>query len=153
MLWLVGSAAVACEGEGVQPVADATAGADEQTVTLLADIELTRHCDRVGAVEVQIRARRIGCERPTPCTIPAEPPEILGDRATCPSAEVRRWMGVQLDRSGRYLVDAVVRFATGDPVMECLTEGGEAQLLVTTDELDAGAERILDASAAPCPEA
>jgi hypothetical protein len=141
---LVGLAA--CDAEGVGPVEESDPG-----VVLVADVELTRHCDRVGAVEVQIRARRIGCEQPTPCTQPAEPPETWGDRATCPSGESTRWMGVSVDRAGRYLTDVVVRFATGDPVTECLSDAGDREVLVTSDDLDAGGERILAAERDPCP--
>jgi hypothetical protein len=146
---LVGSIG-ACDG--VAPASDATAGTEAPGLVLVAQVELGRSCDLVGAVEVQIRARRIGCERPTPCTVPAEPPEILGDRATCPSAEAERWMGVRIDRSGRYLVDAVVHFATGDPVFACLEEAGQVDVLVTSDDLDGGGDRILEVGEMPCPE-
>ena len=135
VLLLAGSLC-ACDAQTVEPV-----GGDAGVV-FLTQVELTRQCDRVGAVEVQMRARRVS----------SEPLEILGDLATCPSAEVERLMAVEVDRPGQYLVDVIVRFATGDPVTECLEEEGEPEVLVTAVEVDAGANRILAGTRQPCPQ-
>lgn len=141
----------ACEG-AVGSTEGGTAGDDRLGTVLLADVSVTTLCDRAGAVEIQLRARRIGCEQPTPCTVPVDPPEIPGDRATCPSAEPSTLMGVAVQQSGRYYVDTVVRFATGDPDTACFAEDANVEVLVTSADIEAGADRILEATGGPCPE-
>jgi len=151
--------ALACLAGGCITTSDADdeggsseTGPGEPRATLLVRVPTT-DCDVVGAVSVQVRARRIGCEQPTPCTVPANPPDILGDLATCPITEPERLLGVEIDEPGRYYVDTIIDRTPDEPQYEC---HGSAmmnpEVLVTSVDLEVRVERELVALGMPCPD-
>jgi hypothetical protein len=109
-------------------------------------------CDEVGVVSIQVRARRVGCEQPVPCTVPANPPDILGDTATCPITDPERLLAVEVDESGRYYVDTIADRTPDDPLYECHGLDMEAEVLVTSVDLEVGAEKELVALGVECPD-
>jgi hypothetical protein len=126
-------------------------GPDAPHTTLLVNV-LPSVCDDPVVVQVQVRARRVGCAEPGPCTLPATPREVLGDVATCPITE-ERLLAVDIEDSGRYLVDTVADRTPDPPTYECYAvKAGDPDVLVTTIDLEAREERMLVALGAECPE-
>jgi hypothetical protein len=152
---VVATTSVGCEG-GLQPVEDDGAGetgGDRPGTVLLADVDAGSACDLVGAVEVQMRARFVDCEHPppAPCTKPVNPPDLLGDRFSCPAGDPTSLMGVQVTMAGRYYVDAIISFATADPQTECYARDGDVEVLVTSEEVEMGIDPMVEPTGAPCP--
>lgn len=123
------------------------------TVVLLADVDPEPLCNTVGVTEVRLVARRIGCESPppAPCTLPANPPTIEGDRRACPITDPTLLLGVEVDQAGRYEVQTEVEFTTGDTEARCHTLGGDPEVLVPAEDVEAGAVRMLDDGDVACP--
>ncbi len=106
-----------------------------------------------GATQVRIRARKVGCipPPPAPCTLPQQIPDIDGDARACPGAGGAGF-AVSVDAPGRYYVDLVRTLPDGTQDTLCLEDGsGEVLHDVTTDDLDAGAMRVLALGSGPCP--
>jgi hypothetical protein len=126
-------------------------GPDTPHATLLVSV-LPSACDDAKVVQVQVRARRVACAEPGPCTIPANPPAIEGDIATCPISD-ERVIAVVVDESGRYLVDTVSDRTPDDPVYEChAVSAMELDVLVTNVDLQIPAQYELIALGMPCPD-
>ena len=126
-------------------------GPDTPHVTLLLDVPPSA-CDDAVVVEVQVRARRVGCAEAGPCTVPANPPEVLGDVATCPITD-ERLLAIDIEESGRYLVDTVADRSPDAPAYECYAaKVGDPDVPITNIDLEAGQDRMLVALGAPCPE-
>lgn len=129
------------------------AGGPSQVILLVEVPNST--CDAVGVVEIEARARRVGCESPppAPCTLPAIPVDILGDKATCPISDPNVRLGVTIDDPGRYLVDTVARRDGDDPITSCFAATPMAtEVLVTTVDLEIRAEKSLMPLGVACPE-
>ncbi len=141
------------EPQGSQTQASATGGGSPGSVLLLLNADAQGPCDTVGVVEVQLVARQTGCESapPAPCTMPSEPPSIDGDLFTCPTTDASRLLGVEVTEAGRYLVRSEVRDTTGQEMSRCHGVGGDPEVLVTTEEIQAGAVKMLDDDDLPCP--
>ncbi len=153
--WLAG---MGCDGldpveEGDTATSGPESGATPGTVVLLVDVDPEPLCNTVGVVEVQLVATRTGCESapPAPCTLPADPPILEGDRFTCPNTDPSRLMGVEVDAAGRYTVQSVIEFTDGQTDLRCHAQGGDPEVLVTAAEVDAGAVQTLDDGDVPCP--
>jgi len=123
------------------------------TVLLLVDVNPEPFCNTVGVTAVQLIARRVGCESapPAPCTLPAEPTTIEGDVFTCPNTDPSTLMGVEVGQGGRYEVQTVTEFTTGDSEVRCNALGGDLEILVLSSEVEAGAVTMLDDADVPCP--
>jgi|GEM_PF-2469727 len=157
-LAVVGACAAGCDGLEPQNSggsSGATEGGGSATpgeVVLLVDVDPEPLCNTVGVTEVRLVARRIGCEAapPAPCTLPAEPPVIEGDRFTCPNTDPMRLMGVEVDQAGRYEVQTVIEFTTAQTEVQCNAVSGDPEILVSTEQVEAGAVLMLDDDV-PCP--
>lgn len=123
------------------------------TVLLLVDVNPEPLCNTVGVTAVQLVARRVGCEAapPAPCTLPADPPSIAGDVFTCPNTDPSTLLGVEVELGGRYEVQTVTEFTTGETEVRCNTQGGDPEILVLESTVDAGAVTMLDDGSVPCP--
>lgn len=123
------------------------------TVLLLVDVNPEPLCNTVGVTAVQLVARRVGCESapPAPCTLPAEPPSIEGDVFTCPNTDPSTLLGVEVEQAGRYEVQTVTEFTTGDTEIRCNTQGGDPEILVPASVVEAGAVMMLEHADVPCP--
>lgn len=123
------------------------------TVLLLVDVNPEPLCNTVGVTAVQLVARRVGCEAapPAPCTLPADPPSITGDVFTCPNTDPSTLLGVEVEQGGRYEVQTVTEFTTGETEVRCNTQGGDPEILVLDSTVEAGAVTMLDDASVPCP--
>ncbi|MBL8944150.1 MAG: hypothetical protein JNK45_13420 [Myxococcales bacterium] len=145
------------------PAADTGAAADDSTgdtgddtphTTLLATVPNTL-CDAVGVVGVQIQAVQVGCEHPppAPCTMPSDPPPIDGDTISCPITDPTVTLGVRIEAAAEYQVEVVLDRAPDAETRECFAESVmQTSVLVTSVDLDVGAEKMLIGTGAPCPE-
>lgn len=148
-----------CDGlETVDTDAAATDGvggavATPGMVLLLVDVNPEPLCSTVGVIAVQLVARRVGCESapPAPCTLPTEPPSIEGDVFTCPNTDPSRLLGVEVGQGGRYEVQTVAEFTTGETEVRCNAQGGDPEIVVSASAVEAGAVTMLDDAEVPCP--
>lgn len=146
-----------CDGlepESMDTDTDATpGGGNPGSVLLLADVSTEGPCNTVGVTQVQLVAIRVGCEAapPAPCTLPAEPPTIEGDAFSCPATDPSRLLGVEVVDGGRYQVQSVIEFTTGDREARCHVESGDPEILVTSEQVDSGMVRMLDDGEQSCP--
>lgn len=158
-LWAAMGALLGTSGcDGLEPVdtdGTATSGASVTpgTALLLVEVDPQPLCNTVGVVAVQLVARRTGCESapPAPCTLPADPPTVEGDTFTCPNTDPSRLMGVEVSEAGRYAVESVIEFTTGDTERLCHTLSGDPEVLVTAAAVDAGTLLNLDDGDVACP--
>ena len=126
---------------------------DVPHTVLLATVSNTL-CDGVGVVGAQLQAVQVGCESPppAPCTMPADPPPILGDLLSCPITDPEVTLGVRIERAARYQVEVVADRAPEAPTSECFAETTMAtSVLVTGDDLDAHATKMLVGTGTACP--
>ncbi|MCR9160460.1 MAG: hypothetical protein ACE37F_27575 [Nannocystaceae bacterium] len=145
--------------DGLDPVSNETdteamsGGGNPGSVLLLAAVSTEGPCNTVGVTGVQLVARRVGCEAapPAPCTLPAEPPTLEGDAFSCPASDPSRLLGVEVDEGGRYEVQSVIEFTTGEREARCHVEGGNPEVLVTSEAVEAGMVRMLDDGEQACP--
>lgn len=123
------------------------------TVLLLVDVNPEPLCNTVGVTAVQLVARRTGCESapPAPCTLPAQPQTIEGDIFTCPNTDPSTLMGVEVGQGGRYEVQTVIEFTTGESDIRCNAQGGDPEILVLASAVEAGAVTMLDDADVSCP--
>ncbi len=148
-----------CDGvEAAETEAAATDGAGGPVATpgsvlLLVDVNPEPLCNTVGVTAVQLVARRVGCETapPAPCTVPAEPPRIEGDLFTCPNTDPSTLMGVEVEQGGRYEVQTVIEFTTGESEARCNARDADPEILVAASAVEAGAVIMLDDADVPCP--
>lgn len=151
------SIAAGCDGlepESIEGDTDTAPGEGQPgSVLLLAAVSTEGPCNAVGATQVQLVARQIGCEAgaPAPCTLPADPPTIDGDVFSCPATEPSRLLGVEVVEAGRYEVQSVIEFTTGEREARCHVEGGDPEVLVTSAQVESGMVRMLDDGAGACP--
>ena len=151
MAWIVGSAGIAC-GDAQTEEPGETEGPRDGAV-LLGEVDAEGACNTAGVVESRIRAFRVGCEQgpPAPCTLPAEPEVIQGDRNSCPTSDREVLLGVAVSQPGRYRVEEVWI----DPVVNervfCFADGGETEILVTTQDVEQGRTLMLTRTSDPCP--
>lgn len=144
---------LAC-GSGTDPGDPEASPGTPGTVTLLAELMPEDLCRMPEVVRITIQATRIGCEPgpPAPCTLPAEAQAVEGDIATCPVTDPVRLLGVEVSQPGRYRVEAVGRFTTGESVAHCVsTADGDPEVVVTAADLDAGSTVDLQSTGEPCP--
>lgn len=109
-----------------------------------------------GASDVRLIATRVDCVVPTPCTKQTNPfLDYEGDTEACPfNGEGEVDVSVEVLQSGKYRVDLVGRLAGGDQLRICQGIGMVDKHLVTTDDLDARTEWVvdtLDGTACPIP--
>ena len=148
-----------CDGVETADTDGASTGADEAptaipgTAILLVDVDPEPACNRVGVTQVQLVARRVGCESPppAPCTVPVSPPTIEGDRFTCPNTDPSRLMGVEVEQGGRYEVQTVIEFTTGESEVLCNALGGDPEIVVPAEDVEAGSVLTLDDDPVACP--
>ncbi len=143
-------------GEDTDGETDADAGgqtATPGTVLLLVDVNPEPACSDPDVTQVQIVARRIGCESPppAPCTVPVNPPAIEGDVFTCPNTDPSRLLGVEVTQAGRYVVETLATVTAAEPDVTCYGLDGAAEIVVPADDVEAGATIMLDAAAVGCP--
>ena len=149
--------AAGCDGlepESTEADTDATpGGGNPGSVLLLAAVGTEGPCNTVGVTQVQLVARRVGCEAapPAPCTLPADPPTIEGDAFSCPATDPSRLLGVEVVDAGRYEVQSVIEFTDGVREARCHVEGGDPEVLVTSEEVESGTVRMLDDGEQACP--
>ena len=118
--------------------------------TFLVELDASESCNEVGLIELQVRARRVGCGDVQGCE--QRPVEVLGTRVTCPSTASETLMGVDVEAPGIYQVDILARFTTGEEEPRCLrTPDGDAELAVTRQALQDSAEFVLEPTDEPCP--
>jgi hypothetical protein len=132
---------------------ESSTGDDEPHATLLADVPNTV-CDEVGVVGVQIQAVQVGCEHPppAPCTKPTDPPPQLGDMVSCPITDTNVTLGVEIDFAAEYQVSVVADRTPDDPSAECYAEStSETTVLVTSEDVDGGAQKLLVGLGSACP--
>jgi hypothetical protein len=110
-------------------------------------------CNMVGVKEVVMRATQVECEEPAPAECIVADDTIAGDRMTCPSTEASALLGVEVPAGGRYAVEAVPITTTQEELEgECYAlPGASPPILVTTQDVDAGAHIMADATGSPCP--
>jgi hypothetical protein len=130
---------------------DADTDGAEPRAVLFGNVDIDEHCDIVGAIEVILRARQVGCEQ-SPCTLPAEPETLDGDRYSCPATQDTAILGVEVDAGGRYVVEAVAILTTQEEEpQECFVAPGQAPpVLVTSDDVEASAHLMLQGTGNPC---
>jgi hypothetical protein len=128
-------------------------GEAEPRAVLLGNVDIDTLCDIVGAREVIVRATRVGCEQPGPCTLPAEPVTRTGDLYSCPATASSALLGVDIDLAGQWAMEAIAITTTDDEEGHaCFAVPGEAPpVLVTMADIDAGVQRMLEPTGAPCP--
>jgi hypothetical protein len=123
--------------------------------TLLGALDAQAACNLTGLVEVVLRATLVGCDPPppAPCTLPVDPPPVEGDRMTCPSAESNVVLGVEVQRSGRWRVEAAYRYTSGPDALVCYAPDGadEPVAVVTGADVDGFAEIEVVSLGGPCP--
>jgi len=144
-----------CDGvdAGASSSTDAGAAvATPGTVLLLVSVNPEPLCGTVGVTQVQLLAHRTGCgtESGEPCML-EDSPRTDGDTFTCPNTEPSILLGIELDRAGRYQVQIVTEFTTGDTRARCATLSGDPEITLTDEEVDAGSVRMLDAGDVACP--
>ena len=107
----------------------------------------------VGLVEIEMRATQVGCEAAPPAECVLADGTIGGDRFTCPATDPSALLGVEVPAGGRYAVEAVPILTTADELeADCYAlPGGAPPVLVTTEEVDAGAHIMVEATGSPCP--
>jgi hypothetical protein len=127
--------------------------------TLLGTFDPNLFCDMVGVVTIEVVATRVGCVPgpPAPCTLPAEPEPIAGDRISCPVTDPSIALGVDLTEPGRYRLEGVGELTTGEQVRRCFSTedegGGEGEAEVELDQaaIDAGEQVAMRLTAGSCP--
>lgn len=130
-----------------------TAVDDEPHVTILAAVPNTV-CDEVGVVAVQIEAVQVGCEHPppAPCTMPSDPPPVLGDMVSCPITDPEVTLGVRIDFAAEYQVSVVLDRTPDAAVSQCYAESSmRTSVLVTSIDLDVHAQKMVTGLGSPCP--
>ena len=150
---------IGCDGvETADTEAAATDSAGAQvatpgTVLLLVAVNPEPFCNTVGVTQVQLVARRVGCESapPAPCTLPVDPPSIEGDVFTCPNTDPSTLLGVEVGQGGRYEVQTVTEFTTGETEVRCNAQGGDPEIVVPASAVETGAVTMLDDADVPCP--
>ncbi len=152
------SGVAGCDGVEMADTEAATDGpggavATPGTVLVLVEINPEPLCNTVGVTAVRLIARRVGCASapPAPCTLPAEPPTIEGDVFTCPNTDPSTLMGVEVGQAGRYEVQTVIEFTTGESEARCNAQGGDPEIVVPEAAVEAGAVTMLDDADVPCP--
>ncbi|MGB1016691.1 MAG: hypothetical protein ACPG4T_21310 [Nannocystaceae bacterium] len=135
---------------------DTQAGVGRPGVAVIqASVDVLAACGVEGATQVSLRATRIACEQdpPPPCTVEINPYEtIFGDFRECAFAsETAAKMYVELEESGRYLVDARIITASGY-VSVCHGQSGSEVTVVSGDAVSDGATVVVDDLGSPCPE-
>ena len=148
-----------CDGvESADPVGEGSSGGVAPTsipgtALLLVEVDPEPLCGTVGVTAVQLVARRVGCESPppAPCTVPVDPPAIGGDTFTCPNTDPSTLLGVELEQGGRYEVQTVIEFTTGETEVQCNALGGDPEIVVPAEDVEAGAVQMLDDTPVSCP--
>lgn len=149
-----GLEAVGTDGDGTGSSGGGSAPtATPGTALLLVNVNPEPLCGTVGVTAVQLVARRVGCESPppAPCTVPVNPPAIEGDTFTCPNTDPSTLMGVEVDQGGRYAVQTVIEFTTGETEVRCNALGGDPEIVVPAADVEAGVVQALDDAPVPCP--
>lgn len=135
-----------CDAGGVEPQPQ-----PEGTATLRAELDVSDRCNVVGVIEVQLRARWLGCGDLMDCDPDAGPLQRQGTRVTCPSTEPEVPMAVDVARAGLWRVEAVARQTTGDEEPTCLLgPDGATPVVVSVDALDASASIPLEDAGEAC---
>lgn len=144
---------VAPEGETSTGVADTSTGEDVPHAVLLAAVPNTV-CDDPTVVSAELQAIKVGCENPlpAPCTNPANPVPVVGDRISCPITDNTVTLGVRVELPAEYQVEAVLERAPDAPDGLCFgSDDLETSVLVTTEDLEAHATKMLETTGQACP--
>jgi hypothetical protein len=146
-----------CGGK-LEPIGEGTGGGPA-VATLIGPVDTQAYCNTVGTIEIEVRARRIGCDPDStgPCTVPSDPPPIVGDKISCPSTDDQTRLGVDIDEPGVYQVEAVGRSTTGDEQVDCFAPvgtpmGGSPDVEVRGADIEGSAQIELQPGPGPCPE-
>jgi hypothetical protein len=152
--------AFACDGagEGMTIASSVDAGSENTAphVTIRTVVDVFERCGPSGSQFLSFRATRIGCERPppTPCTIAVNPYDtVFGDTRNCEQAsETAAPFALELERAGRYQLEIVALTDSGE-VRSCLGPDGEAETLITSDQLEAREiVTVAHLGGGPCPD-
>lgn len=143
------------EGETTSAQVDTSTGdGDRPHAMLLAAVPNTA-CDDPKVVSVELRAVKVGCEDPppAPCTVPAVPVPITGDRKTCPITDDTVTLAVRIEAAAEYEVEAVLERAPDAPDGLCFGDPDlETSVVVTTEDLEAYAQKMLEGTGRACPD-
>ncbi|MBX7082676.1 MAG: hypothetical protein K1X88_25950 [Nannocystaceae bacterium] len=148
------SCALACSSTDEPAGSSSSTGPDEPHATLLAQVAGSV-CDDPKVVAVQITAVQVGCEHPppSPCTLPADPPLLQGDMASCPITDPTVQLGLVVDRAAEYQVEVVADRSPEAATLECYAESMlQTSVRVTSVDLDVRASKSLVAIGQPCPD-
>lgn len=106
----------------------------------VSEVDLAVACGVAGATRVELHATRVGCVNPppAPCTVADPPREDIGLVVDCPASASRTFY-VELPMAGRYHVELVTYGGEEELARECYGRDGEAELLVTAEEIDGNA--------------
>ncbi len=140
-------------GEETGDEGSSSGGDDTPHAILLATVS-NSICDSVGVVAVQLEAVQIGCERPAPapCTKPANPPPVIGDRVSCPITDPDVTLGVRIELAAEYSVEVVADRSPEAETRECFAESTMlSSVRVTSIDLDVAAQKMLVGKGSACP--
>lgn len=128
-------------------------GGTPGVVSFLGEVATAPACNTAGAVAVQWQATRVGCvdPPPAPCTLPGTPRPIEGDLTSCPQTDQAVLLGVEIEQSGRYIIEAVLQLTAAEPEPECYANAGVTEIVVTDEQIAAGAVVMVTPTGAPCP--
>lgn len=140
------------QGETSTGVADTTTGTDEPHAVLLGAVPNTV-CDDPAVVSVELQAVKVGCEDPlpAPCTVPSNPEPVVGDRVSCPITDNSVTLGVRVELAAVYQVEAVLDRSPDAADGLCFGAEEPTRVLVSTEDLEAHAQKMLDATGQACP--
>jgi hypothetical protein len=85
--------------------------------------------------------------------LPAEPPLLQGDMASCPITDPTVQLGVVVERAAEYAVEVVADRSPEAATLECYAESMlQTSVRVTSVDLDVRAAKTLVPIGQPCPD-
>jgi hypothetical protein len=143
-----------CPGAVESDEAEGTGAGTADAVTFLGTFDPNLFCDRPEVVAIELQATRVGCVPgpPSPCTLPATPEPISGDRLSCPVTDPQVTLGVEVSTPGGYAVAAVGLHTAAGTTERCLVQpDGRAVTEIDAAQIEAGVLISLTPSDAACP--
>jgi len=138
----------ACDVGGVEKLEPPETGGS--AASFLGEIDAVFYCDdRVGIVDVVMRARALDCERGD-CVLVDPPIEFTGDQFNCPASEPYPLLRVEVSRPGSYFIDAVPNDLERDTPPECFVDGNGPVITVEASDIDESLAVRLTATMRPC---
>jgi hypothetical protein len=160
-VWVTIATTGACSSDESTPQGDSSTGVAESSTgdasphaLLLAAVPNTV-CDDPKVVSAELRAVKVGCEDPppAPCTVPSVPVPIVGDRKSCPITDATVTLGVRIEVAAEYEVEAVLERAPDAPDGLCFGDPDlETSVVVTSEDIAARAQKMLEGTGRACPD-